>query len=302
LHQLLALVILFALLTGCSRQEGASLIDEIKKVPKSDTLTLQTLFFTSTARKVFGVLTLPSTIPYLNAVDSAVSKLRAKNIKSQPPQVIVNELNHLVYDEWAIAFDPDQNNIQNSLPSTVYLRKRGSCLGVSFIFLTLAEKLKLPIYGVLLPGHFFVRYDDGKNRINIEPNLKGFCHPDSYYVVKYAVQGDSFYNLHDLSREHTLSAMAYALGTCALRANHLETAMDFLKSAAEVNPDYAEAFGNLGIVLDRLNMSEGAFLTLARARALRPNDKNALLNLGRMYLKMGQKDSGEALIRQANAH
>ena len=35
--------------------------------------------------------------------------------------------------------------------------RRGSCVGLGCLFLALADRLGLPAWGVLVPGHFFVQ-------------------------------------------------------------------------------------------------------------------------------------------------
>ena len=38
-------------------------------------------------------------------------------------------------------------------------RRQGYCLSLSILYLAVAERLGLDVYGVVVPGHFFVRYD-----------------------------------------------------------------------------------------------------------------------------------------------
>ena len=60
--------------------------------------------------------------------------------------------------------------------------KIGNCVGLSILYLCIAEGLHLPIYGVSVPEHIFVRYDDGDFRRNIEMGYEGMFTPDSYYI------------------------------------------------------------------------------------------------------------------------
>ena len=41
--------------------------------------------------------------------------------------------------------------------------KRGYCMNLSLLYLILGQKLDLPLFGIPLPNHFFVRYEKGKN-------------------------------------------------------------------------------------------------------------------------------------------
>ena len=71
----------------------------------------------------------------------------------------------------------------------------------------IGERLGMPLYGVVVPGHFFVRYDDGKTRFNIETTSKGNCADDEHYRVNFNVpdssDGRSIY-LKNLNPHQTL--------------------------------------------------------------------------------------------------
>ena len=56
--------------------------------------------------------------------------------------------------EWKISFQDAPNKLQSIFPHQAFNARQGSCLSISLIFLLLAEKLDLPLYGVLAPGHF----------------------------------------------------------------------------------------------------------------------------------------------------
>ena len=59
--------------------------------------------------------------------------------------------------------------------------KRGYCMNLSLLYLILGQKLDLPLFGVPLPNHFFVRYEKGGNRINIEATERGTSFSDNFY-------------------------------------------------------------------------------------------------------------------------
>ena len=101
-----------------------------------------------------------------SAADSLLNVLGDKAAGSNGAHAIIN----VVYETWKIGFDPCDTLVETLLPELVYAHKKGACLGVSLIILMLAEKLRCPIHGVLLPGHFFCRFDDGNVSFNIEPN------------------------------------------------------------------------------------------------------------------------------------
>lgn len=69
-----------------------------------------------------------------------------------------------------------------SLLSSVIDRKFGVCLGVSSLYLILAQRLGLPLEVITPPGHIYLRYvkDDG-SFVNIETTAGGKHLPTEYY-------------------------------------------------------------------------------------------------------------------------
>jgi regulator of sirC expression with transglutaminase-like and TPR domain len=282
------LPILVTFFGGCSRQGGAP-FDVLDRVSPSDTLTFQTALTIRRARGVMGNAQVPPLQPFLDAMEKAARSREASGFEEAPPESVIQELRDIVYQDWNITFDSAADDIRNLLPHTVFERKRGGCLGVSLIFLILAEKLRVPLYGVLLPGHFFLRYDNGITRINLEPNRNGMAHPDSYYVQNYPIDGNSFYALGNLTRQHTIVVLNYAVGTYFFQRGQCTAAIQFLQDAADGWPLYAEAYGNLGLAYDCLGLTEKALSALGEAAELRPEDRKARMDLQTIRLKSDGK-------------
>ncbi len=62
------------------------------------------------------------------------------------------------------------------------LRSNGNCLSTSTLYVLAGETLGLPIRLVIVPRHAFARWDDGKDRINIETTSGGQEFPDDRYL------------------------------------------------------------------------------------------------------------------------
>ncbi|MCD6460929.1 tetratricopeptide repeat protein, partial [bacterium] len=67
----------------------------------------------------------------------------------------------------------------------VLLNGKGTDLSLSLIYLSVAQRLRLPVYGVSVPSHFFVRYDDMVSIINIEMTDGGKNFDNEYYQKEY---------------------------------------------------------------------------------------------------------------------
>lgn len=71
----------------------------------------------------------------------------------------IKVLNHIIFD--LHAFDGNRINIhavQNSYINTLLETRRGSPLTLGMLYLIIAQKLNIPVYGVNLPQHFILAY------------------------------------------------------------------------------------------------------------------------------------------------
>jgi regulator of sirC expression with transglutaminase-like and TPR domain len=225
----------------------------------------------------------------LAALDSAATALKAEGIAALPADSAVSRLNRLVYTRWGLRFDADADNPDNLLPQRTLEKRSGGCLGVSLLFLMLGERLNLPLKGVRLPGHFFVRYHDGLVRINIEPNRSGVCHPDSYYRARYGASERSFYDLESLDARGAGATLAYGLGACRLKAGRWPEARRLFQRALSLSPGYPDALGNLALTWAFEGEYDSALCALERAERAAPGDPRVSLNRAAIHKRMGRK-------------
>ena len=174
------------------------------------------------------------------------SLFKALGLDAQGPQgaqAIIRQ----VYDRWEIGFDACDTCVETLLPEQVYMKKKGACLGVSLIILLLAEKLECPIHGVLLPGHFYCRFDNATDRFNIEPNKSGCNHPDDYYWQRYLWANKSRYDLKNLNTKETVGVLCFNAGNLFLRRKDFSQAKAYFTESVRRLPMFIEAKGNLAL-------------------------------------------------------
>ena len=71
----------------------------------------------------------------------------------------IKVLNHIIYD--LHNFDGNKINIhapQNSYINTLFETRKGSPLSLGMLYIIIAQKLNVPVYGVNLPQHFILAY------------------------------------------------------------------------------------------------------------------------------------------------
>jgi len=163
-------------------------------------------------------------------------RLKADELKANYKAIAV--INEYLFDTERFQSVAEAKDPNDLFLHSVMDRKRGYCLSLSILYLSLAERLGLPLYGVVVPGHFFVRYDDGRVRFNIETTSKGGTADDEHYIKKFKVpkgDSDSIY-MANLNKMQTLGCFFNNLGNSYSEIGDTEQALVALETAVEINP------------------------------------------------------------------
>ena len=243
-------------------------------------------------RSWYGSSSIPAADSFEHVIDNAADSLK-KKLTGPSDTGAISLMVRRVYENWGVVFNPAANTAEAVLPQTVLARKQGTCLGISLLFLLIAERAGLPLHGVLLPGHFFMRFDNGPCRRNVEPNAGGIQRSEDYYRQLYAVASDSWYSLRNLSKQEAAAVFYYMLGNSCRENNKTSEAQSCYKTALDLFPNYPEALGNLALVYAAAGSYDSARSFLDRAAALSPRDPQVWRNAGSLELQRGR--AGEAL-------
>lgn len=105
------------------------------------------------------------------------------NLPANPtPERVIREISRFIFEEKGYRFPPHSVYAKNIdlytfLPSVLDSR-RGVCLGVSILYLCIAQRLGLELEMITPPGHIYIRYRRNGKTINIETTARGI-HLDS---------------------------------------------------------------------------------------------------------------------------
>jgi len=228
---------------------------------------------------------------YLSELDSMALEIRErlKRKKLQADYKAVAVINEYLFDELGFESVSEATNPDDLFLHTVPDEKRGYCLSLSILYLSLGERLGLPLYGVVVPGHFFVRYDDGRVRFNIETTSKGGYADDEHYINKFKVpdgDNDSIYMIN-LNKMQTLGCFFNNLGNSYKDAGDTEQALLALERAVEINPSLSESRANLGNVYLKMGQIRDAIYEYRAALKINPNDAKTHNNFGNAYTRRG---------------
>jgi tetratricopeptide (TPR) repeat protein len=159
------------------------------------------------------------------------------------------------------------------------------CLGTGMIILLLAERLQCPIYGVMLPGHFYCRYDNGTIRFNIEPNNNGINHDDSYYRARYAVADSTEYSLQNMTQKQVVGLACYNIGTLCMEYNDISSALYLLNTSLHFLPNYSEAEGNYALAYAKEGKTDSSLIIFGALFEKKPGLNNLAVNYGSVALQ-----------------
>lgn len=171
-------------------------------------------------------------------------------------------INHFIFEEMAFRFPPHSAyakdvDLYTFLPS-VLDSHRGVCLGVSILYLCMAQRLNLHLEMITPPGHIYVRYKNQDKEINIETTARGI---------------------------HLDSETYLGLNTRSLQQRNIKEVIGL-------------AHFNQASVYWIANNSEKSLSCYAIAQKYLPEDKLLKELMGYNFLLVGEKDKGEELLRQ----
>ncbi len=246
-----ALALALLLLGGCRRDP-----------PAPRPLAAGLLELASHAARAFGLAF--DRAATLRTLDRLAERARAGG-EGDPAR----RLRQLLFDELRLERVIDHPPLEAALLPQVLAQRRGSCVGLSALYLALAEALGVPAQGVLVPGHFFVLGPGGRR---VELLRRGEELPLDWYRERYrvpaATAGGAY--LRPLSAAETLAAFRFNLANEHRLRGELRQAIALYREVIAILPGFAEAQANLGLCHQRLGQRAEAEAAYLRARAASP--------------------------------
>jgi len=150
-------------------------------------------------------------------------------------------LTAVVFDDLGFVREVDDDDPRFFLLPSVLAARRGSCLGLGAVYLMVAERIGLPLDGVRVPGHFFVRTREASPR-NLELLRRGEVMPDAWYRQKYGPwPEDGGRYFIPLSAAETSAIFWFNAGNFARGQGDLARAGRAYQRGVAEAPDFPEA-------------------------------------------------------------
>jgi len=226
---------------------------------------------------------------YLEQLDAMALEIqrRLRQQKLQADFRAIPVINHYLFDELGFKTISHANDPNDLFLHSVMNRRQGYCLSLSVLYLALGERLGLDLYGVVVPSHFFVRYERGRVRFNIETTSNGASPSDDHYMTKFGVPDDieSTIYMKNLTKRQTLGCFFNNLGNVYNDIGDVDTAQVALERAVVINPTLSESRANLGNIYLQKHRVNEAIQQYKGALQLNPKDPRTHNNLGNAYME-----------------
>jgi len=233
---------------------------------------------------------------------SVKAKLDGDPTSTNTVEILRNVIHKQFGFKYTDAVDPSGIPIDSSelFIHGLLKNRRGYCMNLSLLYLIVGEKLSLPLYGVALPNHFFVRYETERQKINIESTQNGISLPNKYYYDRFSVEENppNRFFMKNLSKKETLGSYFSNVGMTYYKHSKPKRAIFYLKLSTKINPLSIEAHNNLGNIYSEQKQPENAIKQYLKAIEADPRNMAGLFNLGIAYMESGQGQLAVEAFRQ----
>ncbi|MDR4505976.1 MAG: tetratricopeptide repeat protein [Candidatus Scalindua sp.] len=231
---------------------------------------------------------------YIECIDWYARVLGVRIADKREPESVIQIINDFLYSELGFTY-VKTGHLKDIYLNDVLDRREGNCVGMSILYLAIAERLGLPLFGVNVPDHIFVRYDDGETKINIETGHEGICLNDSFYVAhslepfeENSVKNGCY--LKNLTKKEVISNIFLNLSKTRRKGGHLEEALSDCNKSIILKPNDPAAYCNRGVIYEKMDMIPEAIKSYGKAISLNQKYASAYYNRGSLYGVIGMID------------
>ncbi|ODS30702.1 MAG: O-linked GlcNAc transferase [Candidatus Scalindua rubra] len=224
---------------------------------------------------------------YVECIDWYARMIKTRILNNNKKESIVKIMNEFLFNEIGFTY-VQTGNLEDLYLNNVIDRRKGNCVGMSILYLSVAERLRLPLFGVNVPEHIFIRYDDGETRINIETGHEGMSLPDSFYIThsierfdKESVKNGCY--LRNLTKKEVVSNVFLNRSKIRRENGNLKEALDDCNKAILLSPRNPGAYCNRGVIYEKMGMISQAIGNYSRAISLNHEYASAYYNRGSAY-------------------
>jgi hypothetical protein len=248
------------------------------------------------SRDLLGLPVDPSMVK--REIHRLAERLRPEVSRAVDEGQVVDAFRRILLTEEGFVYDKSSSDPGNYLLETVLARKKGNCMGLSILYLSLADRLGIPFRGAYVPSHCFVRYEGETIRRNVEFADGGTPWEDARYRREFRIPIDSPY-LHSLTPAEFLGVYLKTLGAGYSRKGREDDALRLYEEAGRHYPGLPDVYYNAGVSLQKSGRPDEAAGKYRRALDLDPEMAAARENLSILLAMKGRYEEAIAEARRA---
>ncbi|HTA69012.1 MAG TPA: transglutaminase-like domain-containing protein [Bryobacteraceae bacterium] len=197
--------------------------------------------------------------PYLETLDQLASEIATRLGRGYDGPKFVRVANDYLFEEWGFrGNESEYYDPRNSCLDAVLDRRTGIPITLSVVYIEVARRLGQPVFGIGLPGHFIVQYNDGKYSTFADPFHGGkLLTEEDCRVLAREVGVDIAAEpstLQPVSNRYILVRMLNNLRSSYFRSKNYRKAIQALDPLVEAFPSNAEYYKARGVA--RLQLRE----------------------------------------------
>jgi regulator of sirC expression with transglutaminase-like and TPR domain len=202
--------------------------------------------------------------PYLDRLDEFAEVVRPKLQSRFSPLDTIDVLNEVLFGVLGFRGNTDNyNDPRNSFFNDVLERRVGIPITLSAVYLEVARRVGFPIYGVGMPGHFLVRYDDRQQEFFVDPFNGGqiLTREDCQQRFTEMFGNEQEFSermLSIVSPRQMLFRMLNNLKTIYLKAHTFEKSLAMVDMMLLADPEAIEQYRDRGIIKVQLRRFDAA--------------------------------------------
>jgi regulator of sirC expression with transglutaminase-like and TPR domain len=207
--------------------------------------------------------------PYLQKLNDLASQLGDRLRNFNDGRDFVETAQKFLFDDLGFqGNDTDFFDPLNSCLNQVLERRMGIAITLSLLYMEVGRRLHMPLYGIGLPRHFVVQYDDGNYNTYIDPyGGRPITARDCFALAQTQVFDPSI--LARVSKKQMLMRMLHNMRHVYLRLNDFERAVATMDWLIVGFPE-AGAYKSRGVLQLELKRYQAARRDLEKYLELEP--------------------------------
>ncbi len=218
---------------------------------------------------------------YLAELDALAGTVAPRIAASDEPRAILAALNAFLFDELGFSGNrQDYYDPRNSYLNDVLTRRTGIPISLSVLSIALAQRLRLPIVGVGLPGHFCCKWQTATHEIVFDPFNGGeiLDIPAIQARVRATAQPHATFEpdwLDAVGNKYILYRMLNNLKTLFIRRGQLRRAQQAVDKMLLLDPRASSEIRDMGLLSLRLGEHRQAVIYLEQYLLSHPDAYDA---------------------------